>query len=121
MHFTISATASFDAIHFIDDHAGCGHRWSVTVHSRDYFNPQKGRLAQEGDLHRVLSDLVAPLWNRSLNDMLVGASPTPEGVATWVSEQLVAQFPDITQVTVEASYGMNVTLHREIRRVGGLL
>lgn len=121
MHFTVRAHTSFDATHFVDDHAGCGHRWDVTVHTRDYFNPSKGRLAAEGDLHGALTELVAPLWNRSLNEMLLGASPTPEGVATWITEQLVAQFPDITMVEVNVSYGMNVTLHREIRRVGGLL
>lgn len=121
MHFTVRARASFDATHHIEDHPGCGHRWDVIVHSRDYYNPSKGRLASEGNLHEALNTLVGPLWNRSLNEMLLGASPTPEGVATWVSEQLVAQFPDITQVEVQASYGMDVTMHREVRRVGGLV
>lgn len=121
MYFTILAAAAFDATHHVDEHEGCGHRWSVRVHSRAFFNSQRGRLNLERDLQRELDALILPLWNRSLNDMLTAASPTPEGIATWLSEQLVATFPDITRIDVAASYGPTVSLHREIRRVGGVM
>jgi hypothetical protein len=111
-----------DATHDIDDsvHQGCGHAWTITVVARDYYNPSKRQLTREHDLHHALDQLLAPLWGRSLNTMLLGASPTPEGIATWVSEQLINMFPDITQVDVEASYGEHVSFHRELRRVGSL-
>lgn len=121
MYYTQTATVAFDANHSVDaEHPGCGHRWTLSIEARVYFNPATRMLAPSHDLQLGLHELVDPLRHRSLNEMVLGVSPTPEGLATWASEQLALRFPDITAVTVTASYGASVTLHREIRRVGGV-
>lgn len=122
MFFTTNARSAFDATHKLDiAHDGCGHRYSVEVITRERYDVSKQRLTHVGDLQESLDTLLAPLSNRLLNDMLRGVLPTPEGLCTYISEQLALLFPDITEVTVAASYGPSVTLHRELRRVGGLV
>jgi len=119
--FTITARHAFDASHRLDEsHKGCGHRWEVTVTARQHFNASKQRLPDD-DLQEALVELLTPLYNRMLNDMLPATSASPEGLASWLAEILALKFPDITEVTVAASYGKTVTYHRELRRVGGLL
>jgi len=120
--YTVTATVAIDANHTVgDDHVDCGHRWTVTVETREFFDLSKGRLLPAYDLQSNLFELLLPLRHRSLNEMIPAVTPLPEGLATWVAEQLALRFPDLTTVTVEASYGTHVTLHRELRRSGGLV
>lgn len=118
--FTTNARSAFDANHHLDeDHPGCGHRWSVEVVTRQRYDITKQRLTVSKDLQAALEALLEPLYNRSLNEMVTGVTPSPEGLCTWISEQLALFFPEITEVTVTASYGPSVTMHRELRRPGG--
>jgi hypothetical protein len=105
-----------DALHFARDHEGCGHQWKVTATSIARFDLAQGRLAVSSeDLHAAVRDMIMPWWNRSLNDMLPGTNATPEGIAAYVLEHLLLEFPTLESVTVEASYGARVTARREIR------
>lgn len=79
---------------------GHGHRIRVRVSAHGTFDPRTGRSYRIDELERDLDSLVSELAGRHLAKMMPGATPTPEGLATWILERLVGAHPKLVEVIV---------------------
>lgn len=99
MKTTVTRRYSFNASH---QTIVCGNH----PHGHDWFFEVclEGEPNAEGYLSPALANhqlwLVSELDYRNLNEMVVGAPPTPEGIAAWGLERLRGQIPGLRSVTV---------------------
>lgn len=98
---------TFSASHVIENHSRCwrlhGHDWTVEASISGEINPQTGMVVDYGEVQSSLSEIVKEFDNRHINDMLPGAAPTHEGLATYIRERLALSFPKISKVSVSTS------------------
>lgn len=114
------ALASFDAGHVLPEDPQCsaeghGHSWQVMVEVTGDLNVQRGRARGSDGLETALETLVSELNGRSLNKMMPGATPSPNGIALWVMERLSLKYPRITTVTVAQGTTLQGRAIRTIR------
>jgi len=113
MRTTITTTVPFFAGHVIPGHSTCGrqhgHDWSVAVSLESSLNPQDGLVVEHGAFQHAVEELVAEFNGRNINDLLPGVLPTPEGIAQYVHERLVFEYP-VTKVTVVMSRSISATV-----------
>lgn len=93
----------FNASHTVERGEVCGvrlhgHDWYAEITVEGHPDPQTGEVETEA-IHRLRS-LLAEIHERDLNAMLVGAHPTPEGVAMWLLERMRLHCPGLASVTV---------------------
>jgi 6-pyruvoyl-tetrahydropterin synthase len=105
---TTTVTVPFEAGHQIDNIPGCmwsghGHRWTVAVSVEGTLDTKTMFVVDYYQLLDAVREVVHELRNHSLNDMLPGVRPTPEGLAIYFHERLSLQFPRI--VTIEVGMG----------------
>lgn len=104
MDFTGTAAASFSASHVVEKHPRCGrlhgHRWRVAVTIAAGQDPATGELAGLPELANAVETFCSELDREHLNDMLLGSSPTPAGVALVIRERLAMHILGIESVSV---------------------
>jgi hypothetical protein len=70
-------------------------------------------VVDHGEFQAALDAVVDELRNRDLNDMLPGVITTPEGIALYVHERLVLDWPKLIAVAVtmgEVRVSVEVTI-----------
>lgn len=114
MEFTGTAAASFSASHVVEKHPRCGrlhgHRWRVEVEITAGQDPKTGELVGLPELAAAVETFASEIDREHINDMLIGSTPTPAGVALVLKERLVLHFVGIRRVTVWAD-DVSVTLN----------
>lgn len=92
----------FDASHQAETRQRCrrhhGHRWTVAVEalSTKKLDPDEADALGQG-----LTELLNEWHDRDLNEMIPNfAEPTPERLAPWIMERLLAVNPQMTEVSV---------------------
>lgn len=119
MRFTTSARDAFQAVHEVEGHSVCGrvhsHAWQVSVSVEGGLDPKKVYVVDHGELEEALRVVIDEFRDGDLNDMLPGVVTTPEGVALYIRERLVLQFPRIGAVTVDMGPGVQVTVFSDPR------
>lgn len=120
MLYQTSARVSFEAGHHVVGHSECavmghGHRWAIIVAVTGGLDPKTMQVVDHGDLLSALRSVVDEVAGRNLNDMLPGVTTTPEGIATYMKERLVLDWPKISSIVVEMGPNISVTLINELR------
>lgn len=88
-------TQTFSASHRLDEGDPCGLR----THGHDWIIRVEFSGSVTDALKNILS-LTYELHLRHLNEMVVGAPPTPEGIAPWALERLRPHIPGLRRVSV---------------------
>lgn len=117
-HFTTVGMV-FEAGHQVDGHLICelrhGHRWQVWVTVAGGLDPKKVQVVDHGELLAALTAVVTEFANNDLNDMLPGVITTPEGIALYIRERLILDWPRIVTVVVQMGDNVIVRVESEIR------
>jgi 6-pyruvoyltetrahydropterin/6-carboxytetrahydropterin synthase len=95
MPFEITITREFSAAHAIRLYDGSlepvhGHNWRISVTVSADKLDSIGVVMDFHELARLVDELIAPMRNRSLNElpMFADVNPTAENVAVYVGRQL---------------------------------
>lgn len=119
LRYASTARVEFEASHFVPDHSMCGHghghKWAIEVTVDGGLDPKKIQVIDHGALLSDLLALITIFASRDLNDMLEGVVTTPEGLAMYVREQLILEWPRITHVNVEMGPFVSVVVESEVR------
>lgn len=117
-HYT-TVRSIFDAPHQVIDHSICegrhAHRWTVSATVEGGLDPKKVLVVDHGELRLALDRVVNEVRNRDLNDMLPGVVTTPEGLAIYLRERLVLDWPRLVEVTVDMGDEISVKVESDIR------
>lgn len=101
---TASVIAEFSASHVVPGHSTCGktdgHRWQVETFLSGQVNQKTGMVVDHGDVARALNAVISELDHRHLNDMLPGVVCSPEGLAAYIRERMILDFPTVMMVAV---------------------
>jgi 6-pyruvoyl-tetrahydropterin synthase len=109
----VRLTVGFDAGHKVEGRKRCqrqhGHHWTLTAETRS-------RRGDPDDIDTLITDvdaIVAEWRDRDLNEMIHNFNETtPENLAPWVMERLLANHYSLT--LVEVSDGIvTASVHRE--------
>lgn len=110
MKAAVEATFEFGASHTA---ASCehsdGHLWIVTATIDGDINWRTGMVIEPAILVDAFHRLVTELSGTNLNDMLPGVTTTPEGLAAYIRERLLADAP-ISGVSVDMRPGYRIRL-----------
>jgi 6-pyruvoyl-tetrahydropterin synthase len=105
MKYRSVAVARFEAAHRVEGHSRCGdthgHQWIVSVAVEGGLDPKKVYVVDHGSWQEALAAVVNELHDRDLNDMLPGVVTTPEGLALYIRERLILDWPRIVSVAVD--------------------
>jgi len=117
MEIRHSVERTFDAGHVIPGHSTCGfeghgHRFRVRI---TMAGSQASPPWDPASLDDELTLLLAEVEGKSLNSMLPGMDHGPEGIAMWIIERMVGQFPKISSVDVWLDEHHRVTVIRQAR------
>lgn len=119
MRHTTTVSESFEAGHQLDDPETCrwahGHRWTVSVTVEGTLDARKVYVVDHRAFLAALRAVVDELRDRSLNDMLPGVRPTPEGLAIYFHERLALVQPRIVAVSVGMGEGVQVRVEWDVR------
>lgn len=112
-----SVERTFDAGHVIPGHSTCGfeghgHRFKVRI---SMAGSQQSPLWDPASLDDELTLLLAEVEGKSLNTMLPGMDHGPEGIAMWIIERMVTDYPKISSVEVWLDEHHSVTVKRPLR------
>src|SRR4051812_25399831 len=95
MAFQITTTREFSAAHALRLYGGLlepihGHNWRVSVTVMADKLDSIGVVMDFHELERLVDEVIAPMHNRSLNDLpgFAKTNPTAENVAVHVAESL---------------------------------
>lgn len=77
-----------------------GHDWIVEVTAEGEVSPKTHTVVEVNAFHHALAVVCRELRFRDLNDMLPGVPATAEGIASYVHERMVMEFPQIVSVSV---------------------
>lgn len=119
--FYPSVEHEFDAGHDrIDGLSTCqydghGHRWRVRVTVKSALDPRTGLSYRVDELDDSLMTVIHELQGKHLGKMMPGAAPTPEGLAVWIMERLIAAHPKIVEVVVWLDPQHRFSARRELR------
>jgi 6-pyruvoyl-tetrahydropterin synthase len=94
---------------------GHGHHLRVCVTARGLFDPARGVSYRVDDLDASLEAIVRELHGKSLNKMMPGSAPTPDGLALWIMERMSVEHPKIVEVTVWLDPQHRFSVKREPR------
>lgn len=104
MRATVTVAGGFAASHQIDGHSACGkfhgHTWAVEATLEKPISPKSGMVVDHGEFLSAVTGVCSELHLRDLNGMLPGVVPVPEGIAGYIRERLLLQFPHIVAVMV---------------------
>jgi 6-pyruvoyl-tetrahydropterin synthase len=104
MRFTSTVREQFEAAHQVEGHTVCGrvhgHAWEIAVTVEGGLDPKTISVVDHGILALALYTIVDEFRDNDLNDMLPGIVTTPEGLALYVRERLILQYPRIDSVEV---------------------
>lgn len=104
MRSIITVHGRFSASHTVEGHPVCGrlhgHTWDVDVSVEGPISPKTGTVVDSWALAFALTKLTVELDHRDLDAMVPGVVSVPEGIASYVRERLLLEFPKITIVTV---------------------
>jgi 6-pyruvoyl-tetrahydropterin synthase len=118
LHFT-TVSAVFDAPHRVPGHSICGenhaHRWTISVTTEGGLDPRKILVVDHGEFQAALDAIAGELRNRDLTDMLPGVTTTPEGLALYVQERLILNWPRLVEVAVAMGDTVSVRVESKIR------
>ena len=100
----MSLSGAFSAGHSLPNHPHCGrvhgHSYRVLVTLEGEPDPdQSGLVADEAAARSLLTQSLAELDARNLNDMLAPALPSVQGVASWLWERFALHYK-LDEVTV---------------------
>lgn len=118
MKFKSTVVAEFDAAHAVEGHFGGGnhgHAWEVSVTVEGGLDPKTIQVVASDELRAALWVVIGELANRDLNDMLPGIVTTPEGLALYIRERLILDWPRIVNVTVKMGDWAEVSIEGDIR------
>lgn len=107
MRALVTVSGGFEASHVVADHSTCGrgdgHAWTVeaTLLESD-IGPLSKMVVDHGEFRAALIAVLSEFDHRNLNDMLPGVVTTPEGIAAYVHERLILNWPWVTMVSVSA-------------------
>jgi 6-pyruvoyltetrahydropterin/6-carboxytetrahydropterin synthase len=118
MEYSVRIRGEFESGHIISGDPECGrihgHRYSVEVEASLKFDPAKRQTNDTAPLQHAVREICRELDRRSINEMIPGISPTPDGIAAWFIERLILAFPRIRRVTVSESPHCAFTVSREV-------
>ncbi len=104
MRALVTVSTSFPASHTVTGHSTCGrgdgHEWTVEATTAVADATPTRMVVDHGEFHAALVAITGELTNRNLNDMLPGVVCTPEGIAAYVHERLILNWPSTTLVSV---------------------
>ena len=117
----MSASATFEAGHTISASAHCarpghGHHYEAKVVVSGDLDPETGWPRGTVNLCLDLDELTAELDGENLNELLPGVVTSPLGIATYIQEQLLMNYPGISAVIVTCSDGTEGTIRRTPRQ-----
>lgn len=114
-----TVTDGFSASHRTDEPQSCqslhGHDWTVEVSIEGEISPKTHTVGEINALHHALAVVCRELRFRDLNDMLPGVPATAEGIAAYIHERLVLEFPTLTRVSVSMGRLYTATLEWQRR------
>jgi 6-pyruvoyltetrahydropterin/6-carboxytetrahydropterin synthase len=120
MEYSVQVRGEFESGHIISGDAECGrlhgHRYSVEVEAPLKFDAAKRQTTDTAPLRHAVREMCRELDHRSINEMIPGVSPTPDGIAAWFLERLMLAFPRVRRVTVSESPQCAFTVTREVNR-----
>jgi 6-pyruvoyltetrahydropterin/6-carboxytetrahydropterin synthase len=106
--FEISATASFEASHYIEADAGAahyrrvhGHSFLVTASVASQTPNQDGWVMDLGALEDLLKRILAGLDHTVLNDVPGLEKPTFEHILLWIESQMKAEGVSPSRLEIE--------------------
>lgn len=118
MRATVTVHDTFSASHEVPGHTRCGklhgHTWLASVTVEGPISPKNGMVVDHGALATALRVICAELDGRDLGVMLYAVVPVPEGIAGYIHERLLLEFPRIVAITVRAD-AMEATLEWTLR------
>ncbi len=119
MQYRTTVIDHFDAAHEVPGHSRCGgnhgHAWTVEVTVEGGLDPKKIHVVDHGELAGDLFRVVEEFRDRDLNDMLPGVITTPEGLALYIRERLILEWPRIVEVVVSMGDWCRVRVLGDIR------
>lgn len=104
MRAVATVRGKFAASHVVTGHSKCGrlhgHDWFVEATVSGQIDQKTGMVVDFGEIQESLSQILAEFDRKHINDMLPGASPTHEGIAAYIRERIVLNFPLVSSIAI---------------------